>query len=786
MVESSTPEPAAPSSEPAAPVVSAPAEPAAVASAASPAATAAGPPSDGRPRARHRIALALILLFHGALCAWMAIPRGPYDPYFYDEKFNMENVAQLVATHGLEPANGWYPLLSYLPQALVVLGLHELNQQFGPPWPAAFDPRAEPPLNVSYGAFMAARWVGILYGTLSLFLVYRLGWRLFSPAAGVLAALALAVSPWQIRTSVEFKPDSLLLLTTLAAVLFILRFLEKPTLGRFLWVGAGLGLAASSKWNGAFIGPLVALAGVAGAFLAEPRGFKEAAKRTAIWGAAGAAVAAAVFFGTSPYFELMVSYMSRIERFYGQRDNVHSKLDAVGLFVADLPTPVFLGPVIWWLSLFGLALTLVLLLERNVAWPRRLGRLLPVGYLVSYGALLVLTLKYYKHNHLVQFLPFLALAAGAGLACLGGLAVRLPRWLGRSLATLTAAAFTAHGAWQALSFSYEENVPHDWQVLAGQLHNNAPLDSPRVTIYEGSYETLPTYRITRRADAAILLSSVRWIETAAAEPRERLDLADVVVLRKDLGGPQRGALVASLVGAVAPEAVVEIDPHPLKVRGHGFVSIYHLWREREDGGAELACRNSEDKAIFDCRLPNDFLPGEVAALHFAFWSKRKVGVAEIVVGGEEGESLQPLASADLGDGKGWEAMSERFVVPGPGAPVWLRFEMPIEGPLSGAVPVTISRWLPPENVKLDIPWPFKGGRRPPRPPAEGTPAVEPAAAPVTEPPPPPAEPADPADPSGDPPPAAPPAAEAPPADPPAEPPPAEPPPAEPPPGGGGH
>jgi 4-amino-4-deoxy-L-arabinose transferase-like glycosyltransferase len=781
MVESSTPEPAAPSAEPAAPVVSAPAEPAAVASAAAPAATATGDPSDGRPRARHRFALALILLFHAALGAWMAIPRGPYDPYFYDEKFNMDNVAQLVATHGLEPANGWYPLLSYLPQALLVLGLHELNQLYGPPWPAAFDPAAEPPLNVSYGAFMAARWVGILYGTLTLFLVYRLGWRLYSPAAGVLAALALACSPWQIRTSVEFKPDSLLLLTSLAAVLLMLRFLEQPTLGRYLWVGAGLGLAASSKWNGAFIGPLAAMACIAGAVLAEPRGFRHAVKRLAIWGAAGAAVAAAVFFGTSPYFKLMLGYMSRIERFYGQRDNIDSRMDVVRQFVTDLPTPFFLGPVTWWLALFGLVLALVLLLERGAPWPRRLGRLLPLAFLLSYGALLVFTLKYYKHNHLVQFLPFLALAAGCGLARLGGLAGRRPGWLGRGLATIALLAFTAHGAWQALSFSYDENVPHDWQVLARQLHNNAPLDSPRVTIYEGSYETLPTYRFTRRADAAILLSSVHWIEDAGAEPRERLDLADVVVLRKDLGGPQRGALLASLAGAVAPGAVVEIDPHPLKVRGHGFVSIYHLWREREDGAAELACRNSEDKAIFNCRLPADFLPGEVAALHFSFWSKRQVGVAEIVVGGEEGESLKPLASADLGDGKGWEAMSERFVVPGPGAPVWLRFEMPIEGPLSGAVPVTISRWLPPENVKLDIPWPFKGGRKPPRPPAEGLPAVEPAATPVTESPPPPADPADPADQSQDPPPAASPAAEAPPVDPPAEPPPAEPPP-----GGGGH
>lgn len=707
MVDPSTPDaavPAADAAPPAVPEIAVPAEAMAedgATGAAEPAAPAVRRPA----RARHRVALALILAFHAGLAFWMAALRGSYDIYFYDEKFNLENVVAIVQNHRLEPANGWYSLLSYLPQALVGVAMEELHQSTGKPWLQAIDPQGQPPLVATYNLALAARLVGIVYGCLTLWLVFRLGMRLFSPAAGLLASAALAVSPWMIRTSVEFKPDSLLLLATVLTLLLLARFLEQPTLKSYLWVGAGLGLCASAKLNGTFIGPLVALAGIAGALLAEPRGLKEAGKRLLIWGSAAAALAAAVFFATTPYFGLMLSYTQRIENFYGQMAGKSTPQDVIRQALADLPTSVFVGPVIAALALFGGLVALARLFERGAPSGLKLARLLPLAFALTYAVVLAFTMRYYKHNNLVQLLPSLALLAAGALAALGAFAAKLPPWFGRSVAALATLAFLGHSAWLALYFSYDENVPYDWQVLNGQLHTHARLDAPKVIVYEGPYETIPSYSWGRQQDEAALKPSVRWVDDAMQLERERLDLADVVVLRKDLGGPQRSGFFAALREAVAPEAVLEIDPHPLKVRGNGYVSIFHSWRFRDDAVEPMPCRGTEDKTVFACRLPDDFRSGEVAAVHFGFWSK-KIGVAEILVGGEDGETVEPMASADLGSGKGWEAMSERFVVPYPGAPVQLRFEKPIEGRLEDAVPVTLSRWLPPEGARLEIPPPF--------------------------------------------------------------------------------
>lgn len=736
MVDDSTLKPAAPDpsvGDPPAPV--APTSPAPEIAEATP--SAPTPPSTrltpGQLAARrvglhHRLALGAILLFHAALALWMAALRGPYEGYFYDEQFNMENVVQLVTTHRLEPANGWYSLLSYLPQGLVVVAMDELHQRTHLEFLRVIDPEAKPPLLATYNAFLAARMVGIVYGSLSLILVFWLGTRLFSPATGVLAALALAVSPWQIRSSVEFKPDALLMLTTLLAILLMVRFLEEPNLRRYLWVGFGLGLTATAKLNGSFIGPLVALVGIAGALLVVPRSWREVARRVALWGGLAALVAAAVFFITTPYFKLMLFFMGRIDRFYGQRAGISSPLDVVRQAIADMPTAVFLGPVIWGLALVGVLLVIGRLFERGASPGQKLSRLLLVLFPLVYGTVLALTMRYYKHNNLVQFLPFLALLAAVALTTLGGLSERLPRWLGRGAATLVTLAFVAHSGMLALQFSYDENVPHDWQVLTNKLRHFAKLDSPRVVVYEGTYETLPIYKFGRR-DGAELWPSVRWLDDASALERARLDLADVVALRKDWSGPQRQAFEQELLAAVPPEAVVHIEANPLRVRGHGFTVIFHQWRFRDDGVGALACRGTEDPAFFRCRLPADFRPGEVAAIHFSFWSK-KIGVAEILVGGEGGDKLEVLTAADLGDGKGWEAMSERFVVPQPGVEITLRFEQPIEGKLEQAIPISLSRWIPPDNARLELPKP----RRIPAPePPEPPPGAEPSGASPGEP-----------------------------------------------------
>jgi tetratricopeptide (TPR) repeat protein len=90
------------------------------------------------------------------------------------------------------------------------------------------------------------RLPGVLFGILSLALIYRLGRRLFDSVTGVLAALLLAVSPFHLTHSQEVHPYTLVVLLTLLSVDFFVAAIRQPTWGRWLsWLTAtALGLYA--------------------------------------------------------------------------------------------------------------------------------------------------------------------------------------------------------------------------------------------------------------------------------------------------------------------------------------------------------------------------------------------------------------------------------------------------------------------------------------------------------------------------------------------------------------
>jgi 4-amino-4-deoxy-L-arabinose transferase-like glycosyltransferase len=96
----------------------------------------------------------------------------------------------------------------------------------------------------------AARLPALVATVASVFLVYRLGERLFGRGTGLLAAFLCAASPFGILFAATAFTDPLMVTFVLAAALGAVE-------GRWSWAGIGLGLAFMTKQQGLLFLPLV-------------------------------------------------------------------------------------------------------------------------------------------------------------------------------------------------------------------------------------------------------------------------------------------------------------------------------------------------------------------------------------------------------------------------------------------------------------------------------------------------------------------------------------------------
>src|SRR4051795_4529772 len=80
--------------------------------------------------------------------------------------------------------------------------------------------------------------VGLLYATVR---------RVFGPAAGVLAALALAISPITVAMARVDMPDALLVLLMVASAWFVVRAIGTGRTKFLMWCGVAIGLAFMTK-----------------------------------------------------------------------------------------------------------------------------------------------------------------------------------------------------------------------------------------------------------------------------------------------------------------------------------------------------------------------------------------------------------------------------------------------------------------------------------------------------------------------------------------------------------
>lgn len=442
-----------------------------------------------------RSLLLAVLAMHLVLALWLGWPE-PGPTRWWDERFNVLNVESILAAGRLELANGYYGGVSYLPQTAVLAAAQGLHRHLG--WPPAMVDDAHHLTPAGYHLIRASQ---ALWGTLALWLLYRLARRLVSPGTAVLATAVMAVSPRVYQASAIFKPDvELVAATLLALILSALAVERRPSTWRYLAAGAAIGLAVGAKLNGVAVAfPLT---------LATALRYREWSRWPRL------ALAGVTSFGV---FWCFNPDLPRVLRSL-EKNRVHYEHTATGDFgdvlVETLSYPLresFFGPWITGLALLGcLAVGLWLLrpaADDAAGRPRRFAWWMLLSYPPIYYALYALASPRAKANHFLLVVPFVALFAAVPLTTFGRWFAggRSRRWRRVAVAAVFVAVL-APPAYGVYSWVYEQAVPSTWDQAQEWLEETLPepLRAFRVATVErarrGRWPRSPAYSLVPPGD----------------------------------------------------------------------------------------------------------------------------------------------------------------------------------------------------------------------------------------------------------------------------------------------
>ncbi len=132
----------------------------------------------------------------------------------------------------------------------------------GGPWRQAY-------YNLTPGAFdrvyVAGRSISLLFGLLSIWLVYRLGCAIGCPQAGLWGAAVMAFSPAHLLASVQIRADLTMVCLLLLAALVGLRVIRQPRYATLLLLGLVSGMACTAKYSAVLPAAGIVLAALAAA-----------------------------------------------------------------------------------------------------------------------------------------------------------------------------------------------------------------------------------------------------------------------------------------------------------------------------------------------------------------------------------------------------------------------------------------------------------------------------------------------------------------------------------------
>jgi hypothetical protein len=381
---------------------------------------------------------------------------------YYDERFNLAVVGQYFQGASGPPVNHWYSPLSWAPQLVLLKAADRLAAATGAEMVPVFDPESG---TVTRRGLLLCRLLNVAYAAVALVLLFRLASRLATPRVGAWSALVFVGSPWAIRCAVEFKPDALLLLTTMLCAGWALPLVRGDDWRHFARAGLASGLMVTAKLNGALAAPAVALAVLAGGV----------SRRRLVRAAAALGIAAATFLLTQPWLGQALGFLGRIRRHYLGHERRLSFAEMAALPWRALLEPTYLGSLLGGVALVGLALLAV---HAAREW-RAKAAAREWAVVVSWPAAFVLgtavLTRYPKSNLWIPLLPFAAIAAGwtiggalDHLAGLGGRPGAEPTGRRRPAAVasgLIGATVVALALGQSAVYVYESVVPRTGDAL---------------------------------------------------------------------------------------------------------------------------------------------------------------------------------------------------------------------------------------------------------------------------------------------------------------------------------
>lgn len=619
------------------------------------------------------LALLVLLAWSFALRAWLGTPDLTSNR-FWDERYGIANLQALLVDGSIRPANGFHPGLSYLPQAALLAGSQALHRLTGAPVFEVF--RGE---EMTPTGYFLCRFLQAVLGTLSIWLTYRIGRRIFSPGVGLLAAFLLAVIPWHLRQSVIYKPDILLIAVALFAFDLALNAAARPDWRRFLVAGSAVGLALASKFNaGPIAFPLMTVALAGGGW----RGRRA-------WGKLVLAGAAAVlvFLLFTPFLVLDWNlYQKDFSRTLRDYERKGARLGGSHLYVLwhgvkSLFEWSFNGPVIGAVALLALVVLLVRLPKfRGESAPeKRLGPAMMASFVIGYSIFYTWsTLNPSEHNWL-PLMPFTALAASWLLiGAWRWSAARLPLLRHPAVVGLVLVAACLLLARRVNGFTYRNSVPSTHEIAGRHLEKRLQPLAGRVVIYERASGG----QVLRGRTGAFLLATGRLDEL----PPARLDQADVVLFDAARLEGEGGDFYRRLTTSGGGE-IVEFVPSPFRARGAALAAVIHPWRQL--GEPIDLVQEPQDLARrgrVEARLPADVRSGEVLSLEIILPSRWQAGsFRQVQVAGE------PIDWTTGGlERRRRRLVTRRFQVTDPDAPAVVVLSRPLRG--KQEVKVRVRRW----------------------------------------------------------------------------------------------
>ena len=625
------------------------------------------------PRLVGALLVALLLLTAG-LRIWDAVQE-PNGGRQFDERFCFKNVTTLLVQHELEPKQAFYPSLSYLPQTGALWLSESLSRWTGARWLSVFATGGDED-DVAYSptAYILVRLFSVAYALLSVWLTYRLGKRIFSPEAGLVAAAILAATQRHIVSSAQFKPDMLVVLLAVVCFGWALDAAVRPRLGRYVRAGAGVGLAVAAKYTGVATALPVAMAGLW-------RGWRD--RRQWLWLVVAGLVSVVVFVALNPYVMVVLKFVPKLVHGYDAKGE--SEGSGHGL-VFQQQIEFLIEHQGWAVTIFlaiGLIGMLALARRADLDPDHRFGAGLLFAQVVGYSLLHSGFMNLFRAQNYMPVAPFTALiAAWAMVATWRALAGRAPADVLRRPAASGAmlCAVTLFFLARQGGIVYGRVVPFTWDATEDRLTAVLPADGPRYVAFERGWGAL---QLPEGPELFLRQGSDRL----AAVETTNLDLVDAEVFPLSrLDGPN-AADYRQRLDRVPGSSVLRIEARWLATQGPGFAIVLHPWTAPE-GAKPLAFEPTSEPEVFRAELPA-LGPGETASL--VLWvprMARRLAHLRLVPSGEF------LELEDLGRVRNRHAFAtHRLRLPAGTAAVELRDPTPSSG--GDGVRLDLWRWRPP-------------------------------------------------------------------------------------------